>query len=95
MDAIEGGCPYLQTADGRKLEVIYPDGWTIRKAPLKLLAPDGSVHSRAGDVVSDPRHRGDRHGLDLPDRTDHPGHGGPREPSAGARERGPMDTIGS
>jgi len=52
MDDIEGGCAYLQTADGRKLEVVYPEGWTIRKAPLKLLAPDGSVHSRAGDVVS-------------------------------------------
>jgi hypothetical protein len=52
MDDIEGGCAYLQAADGRKLEVIYPDGWTIKKAPLKLLAPDGSVHSRAGDRVS-------------------------------------------
>jgi hypothetical protein len=51
-DDIEGGCPYLQTADGRKLEVIYPDGWSVRNAPLKLIAPDGSVHSRAGDIVS-------------------------------------------
>jgi len=51
-DSIEGGCAYLQTAVGRKLEVIYPDGWTLQKSPLALLAPDGSVHSRAGDTVT-------------------------------------------
>ena len=51
-DSIEGGCAYLQTAEGRKLEVIYPDGWTLQKSPLELQAPDGSVHSRAGDTVT-------------------------------------------
>ena len=51
-DSIEGGCAYLQTAAGRKLEVIYPEGWTLQKSPLALLAPDGSVHSRAGDTVT-------------------------------------------
>ena len=51
-DSIEGGCAFLQTAEGRKLEVIYPDGWTLQKSPLELLAPDGSVHSRAGDTVT-------------------------------------------
>ena len=51
-DSIEGGCAYLQAAVGRKLEVIYPDGWTLQKSPLELLAPDGSVHSRAGDTVT-------------------------------------------
>ena len=52
MDAIEGGCAYLQAADGRKLQVIYPDGWQLDKSPLQLVAPDGSVHSKAGDTVS-------------------------------------------
>ena len=52
MDAIEGGCAYLQAAGGRKLEVLYPEGWTLQKSPLALIAPDGSVHSRAGDTVS-------------------------------------------
>ncbi len=52
MDDIEGGCPYLQAADGRRLQVLYPDGWTLKKSPLQLVAPDGSVHSRAGDTVS-------------------------------------------
>ena len=51
-DSIEGGCAYLETAVGRKLEVIYPDGWTLQKSPLELRAPDGSVHSRAGDTVT-------------------------------------------
>ena len=51
MDAIEGGCAYLQSA-GRKLEVIYPDGWQLKKSPLELIAPDGSVHSKGGDRVS-------------------------------------------
>lgn len=52
MDDIEGGCPYLMAADGRRLQVLYPDGWTLKKSPLQLVAPDGSVHSRAGDTVS-------------------------------------------
>jgi hypothetical protein len=52
MDAIEGGCAYLQAADGRKLQVMYPEGWELRKAPLELIAPDGSVHSKGGDRVS-------------------------------------------
>ena len=51
MDDIEGGCPYLQSASGR-LQILYPEGWTLKESPLQLIAPDGSVHSRAGDVVS-------------------------------------------
>ncbi|MFL5710593.1 MAG: hypothetical protein ACJ77W_01765 [Chloroflexota bacterium] len=52
MDEIEGGCTYLQADDGRKLQVIYPAGWELRKSPLELIAPDGSVHSKGGDRVS-------------------------------------------
>jgi hypothetical protein len=52
MDEIEGGCTYLQADDGRKLQVIYPEGWELKKSPLELLAPDGSVHSKGGDRVS-------------------------------------------
>jgi hypothetical protein len=51
-DAIEGGCTYLQTADGRRLEVIYPDGWTVQRAPLALVDPGGQVVARAGDEVT-------------------------------------------
>jgi len=52
MDEIEGGCPYLQAADGRKLQVLYPDGWQLVKSPLQLVAPDGSVRASAGDRVA-------------------------------------------
>lgn len=51
-DAIEGGCAYLQASDGRKYEVLYPDGWTLRKSPLELTAPDGRVVARGGDEVT-------------------------------------------
>lgn len=51
-DSIEGGCAYLQAADGRRFEVIFPDGWRLQRSPLELIGPDGSVHSRAGDEVS-------------------------------------------
>lgn len=51
-DAIEGGCAYLQAPDGRKYEVLYPDGWTLRKSPLELTAPDGRVVARGGDEVT-------------------------------------------
>jgi hypothetical protein len=51
-DAIEGGCAYLQSADGRKYEVIYPDGWTLRMSPLELVAPDGRVVARVGDEIT-------------------------------------------
>jgi hypothetical protein len=52
MDSIEGGCAYLQSADGKKYQVIYPEGWQLNKNPLELVAPDGSVHAKAGDTVS-------------------------------------------
>ena len=51
-DAIEGGCAYLQAPSGRKYEVLYPDGWVLRKSPLELVAPDGRVVARAGDEVT-------------------------------------------
>jgi hypothetical protein len=51
-DAIEGGCAYLQTADGQKYEVIPPDGWQLQKAPAALVDPSGQVVARAGDVIT-------------------------------------------
>lgn len=51
-DAIEGGCTYLQTADGTRLEVIYPDGWTVQRAPLALVDPGGQVVASAGEEVT-------------------------------------------
>jgi hypothetical protein len=51
-DAIEGGCVYLETPDGRRLEVIYPDGWRVRRSPLALIGPDGTEVAGAGDTIT-------------------------------------------
>jgi hypothetical protein len=51
-DAIEGGCAYLQTADGVRYEVVYPQDWELRKSPLELVAPDGRVVAGAGDEIT-------------------------------------------
>ena len=58
-DAIEGGCAYLQTAGGDKYEVIPPDGWQLQKAPAAVVAPDGQVVARAGDVITVRGHAAD------------------------------------
>jgi hypothetical protein len=51
-DAIEGGCAYLQAADGTKYEVIYPDGWRVSSSPLELRSPSGEVVATGGDTVT-------------------------------------------
>ena len=49
---IETGCPYLESADGTRYEVMYPDGWELQRSPLRLVAPDGTTVARAGDEVT-------------------------------------------
>lgn len=49
-DDIEGGCSYLQLADGSKLEVVYPDGWMLDRAAAVLRGPGGIVVA-AGETV--------------------------------------------
>jgi hypothetical protein len=51
-DAIEGGCAYLETADGTRYEVIWPDGWELQASPLELRDPEGAVVAEAGDEVT-------------------------------------------
>jgi len=51
-DPIEGGCVYVQAADGQKYEVIPPDGWQLQKAPAAFVSPDGQVVAKAGDRVT-------------------------------------------
>jgi hypothetical protein len=52
-DSVEGGaCPYLETSEGKRFQVVYPAGWRIQRSPLQLVAPDGSVYRRAGDIVT-------------------------------------------
>jgi hypothetical protein len=50
-DDIEGGCAFLETADGKRYEVIYPEDWTIDKAQGQLRGPAGEV-ANAGDTVT-------------------------------------------
>ena len=50
-DDIEGGGCYLETADGTRYEVIYPDGWTIDPDGARLRGPDGEL-ACAGEAVT-------------------------------------------
>jgi hypothetical protein len=58
-DAIEGGCVYLQAADGTKYELIAPTGWEIQKAPAAVVDPSGKVVARAGQVITVDGHEAD------------------------------------
>lgn len=49
-DTIEGGCGYVETDDGTRYEIIWPDGWELRGSELRN--PDGTVVERAGDEVT-------------------------------------------
>ena len=51
-DSIEGGCGYLQTPDGTRYQVIYPEGWDLQLGPLQLTSPAGEVVARGGDEVT-------------------------------------------
>jgi hypothetical protein len=46
------GCAYLETGDGTRYEVIYPEGWTLEDSGPTLTDPDGSVVARGGDEVT-------------------------------------------
>jgi hypothetical protein len=52
IDRIEGGCPYLQTADGMRYEVIYPAGWSANETTGELIDAAGEVSARPGDSVT-------------------------------------------
>lgn len=47
---LEGGCAWLDAADGR-YEVQYPDGFEIAFDPLRLVGPDGDTVAEEGDTV--------------------------------------------
>lgn len=51
-DAVEGGCAYLQADDGTKYQVLYPDGWSVERAPYRLVDPGGATAAEAGAVVT-------------------------------------------
>ena len=49
---VEGGCPYLEAADGTRYEVIYPDGWELDRASMQLRDPEATLVAAAGDIVT-------------------------------------------
>ena len=57
--AVEGGCGFLETADGTRFEVIYPDGWYQDRTTGHLLGPNGQdigpgrVVSVRGTIATD------------------------------------------
>ena len=50
-DDIEGGCTYVQTADGTRYEVIWPEGWSLDQE-LNLTDASGTVIAGVGDDVT-------------------------------------------
>lgn len=48
---LEGGCAWIQTDDGTRYEVIYPEGYRVEMDPLRLVGPDGDVVAEEGDTL--------------------------------------------
>jgi hypothetical protein len=48
---IEGGCSFVQTDDGTRYEVIWPEGWRI-DARGNLVDPTDQVAARPGDELT-------------------------------------------
>ena len=42
-EGIEGGCPYVEVADGTRYQVQYPEGYAIDPSSGDLIGPDGAV----------------------------------------------------
>jgi hypothetical protein len=58
-DSIEGGCSYLETDDGTRHEVIWPEGYEVDA--------DGALLDAAGNVVAQPGDRLTVHGEEARD----------------------------
>jgi hypothetical protein len=48
---LEGGCAWVETGDGTRYEVLWPDGYEVRWEPLELLGPGGETVAADGDAV--------------------------------------------
>lgn len=51
-DSIEGGCAFLEAADGTRYEVIWPEGWTLLRNPFRLQDPAGQVVASGGETIT-------------------------------------------
>jgi hypothetical protein len=50
-DDIEGGCSFLETVEGTRYEVVYPDGWSLDRMRAELRGPGGQL-AHAGESVT-------------------------------------------
>lgn len=50
-DDLEGGCAFVEAADGTRYEVVYPDGWILDRAARELRAEDGRTVG-AGEALT-------------------------------------------
>jgi hypothetical protein len=50
-DDIEGGCSFLETDEGTRYEIVYPDGWTLDRIGAELCGPGGQL-AHAGASVT-------------------------------------------
>ena len=48
---LEGGCAWVDGEDGKRYEVIYPEGWSVHFEPLHLIDPGGEVRAEEGDRI--------------------------------------------
>lgn len=49
---LEGGCVWLETADGDRIEVVWPDGYQATADPIELRDATGEVIATDGDVIA-------------------------------------------
>jgi hypothetical protein len=50
-DDIEGGCPYVQSDDGTRYQVLWPTGWRL-DGRGDLISPEGERVARQGEEVA-------------------------------------------
>lgn len=48
---VQVDCTWLEDETGRRLAVIYPDGWDEAFRPTRILDASGAVFAREGDLV--------------------------------------------
>jgi hypothetical protein len=44
----DAGCAWLETSEGERIEVTYPDGWQIALDPVALYDDQGQLRASAG-----------------------------------------------
>lgn len=49
---LEGGCAWLETRDGARYEVFWPEGYQLEWSPLQLVGPDGEVVAGEGEQIT-------------------------------------------